>query len=49
MLGGSYINTLCHWRRVLSPTTLAPYASAVSNLLVKLEIASGKELERSSQ
>jgi len=31
---------------VFFPTTLAPYASAVSNLLVGWEIASGEEQER---
>jgi hypothetical protein len=42
MSDDSYIRHDVIARRVLSPTTLAPYASAVSNLLVKLEIASGK-------
>ena len=31
-------------RRVFFPTTLAPYASAVSNLIVRLEIASHNAL-----
>ena len=44
MAAGSYIN--CHVVARSEAKTLAPYASAVSNLLIESGIASDKEQER---
>ncbi len=44
MAAGSYIN--CHVVARSEATKLAPYASAVSNLQLNQEVASGKEKER---
>ena len=44
MAVGSYIN--CHVVARSEATTLAPYASAVSNLQFNQEVAPGKEKER---
>ncbi len=44
MAAGSYIN--CHVVARSEATSLAPYASAVSNLQLNQEVASGKEKER---
>ncbi len=44
MAAGSYIQL--HVVARSEATTLAPYASAVSNLQINQEVASGKEKER---